>query len=164
MLGLTARSAATLVVSQSIIGCAPNDAAAPDTAGTGNTSCVLTAALTEGPFFVDERLNRSDIRADPATGAASAGVPLSLSFRVSRSSAGACTPLTGAFLDVWHCDAAGAYSDVGGTLGRRFLRGYQVTDAARHGRVHDHLSGLVLRSRRPRALQAPPLRRRDSNV
>ena len=45
----------------------------------------------------------------------------------------ACTPLTGAYLDAWHCDAAGVYSDVqvqgndGG--GRKFLRGYQITDA-----------------------------------
>ncbi|MEJ7809057.1 MAG: hypothetical protein WKG32_01445 [Gemmatimonadaceae bacterium] len=31
---------------------------------------------------------------------------------------------------MWHCDAAGAYSDVSGTAGRRFLRGYQLTDAA----------------------------------
>jgi protocatechuate 3,4-dioxygenase beta subunit len=36
--------------------------------------------------------------------------------------------LTGAYLDVWHCDADGVYSDVSGSS-RRFLRGYQITDA-----------------------------------
>jgi protocatechuate 3,4-dioxygenase beta subunit len=41
----------------------------------------------------------------------------------------ACTPLTGAYLDVWHCDAAGDYSDVNAAVGRKFLRGYQITDA-----------------------------------
>ena len=43
-----------------------------------------------------------------------------------------CTPLVGAQVDVWHCDALGAYSDVDdpsfSTLGQQFLRGYQVTD------------------------------------
>src|SRR5262245_47159025 len=29
--------------------------------------CVVRPALTEGPYFVDERLNRSDIRTDPST-------------------------------------------------------------------------------------------------
>src|SRR5207248_236626 len=47
----------------------------------------------------------------------------------------ACTPLKGAYVDVWHCDALGVYSDVqggrgsSGTTGTKFLRGYQVTDA-----------------------------------
>jgi protocatechuate 3,4-dioxygenase beta subunit len=93
---------------------------------------VLTAALTEGPYFVDENLERSDIRADPVTGAVSAGVPLTLTFNVSRVASSACTPLTGAYLDVWHCDAAGVYSDeaANGSSGRKFLRGYQITDAS----------------------------------
>lgn len=93
--------------------------------------CVLTAALTEGPFFVDEKLNRSDIRSDPASGAVAAGTLLTLTFNVSRVESSACTPLTGAYLDVWHADAAGVYSDVSGAgVGKRFLRGYQITDAA----------------------------------
>jgi protocatechuate 3,4-dioxygenase beta subunit len=44
--------------------------------------------------------------------------------------------LQGATVDVWHCDAIGSYSDVrenassaGDTRGKKFLRGYQVTDA-----------------------------------
>lgn len=79
---------------------------------------------------MDERLNRSDIRTDPATGAARPGVPLRLVFRVSRSSRSGCAALSGAFVDVWHCDALGVYSDVGNTSGQRFLRGYQTTDAS----------------------------------
>jgi protocatechuate 3,4-dioxygenase beta subunit len=50
------------------------------------------------------------------------------------STAGArCAPLAGAAVDVWHCDSAGAYSDTNdpefNTRGKKFLRGYQVTDA-----------------------------------
>ena len=40
-------------------------------------SCVLaTPTVTEGPYWVDEKLFRSDIRTDPSTGIARAGVPL----------------------------------------------------------------------------------------
>ena len=139
MLGFAASSAIGVVVSQSVLGFEPAQALAGDTTGptatdsTGSgavASCVLTAALTEGPFFVDEKLNRSDIRSDPTTGAVSSGRPLQLTFNVARVASNACTPLTGAYLDVWHCDAAGVYSDVSGAVGRRFLRGYQITDAS----------------------------------
>ena len=96
-------------------------------------SCIVRPALTEGPYFVDEKLNRSEIRSDPATGSVSSGVPLALSFAVSRVNGNSCTPLEGALVDVWHCDALGIYSDVndphGSTVGQKFLRGYQVTDA-----------------------------------
>ena len=34
----------------------------------GTPTCVARPALTEGPYFVDEKLNRSDIRSDPRTG------------------------------------------------------------------------------------------------
>ena len=98
-------------------------------------ACVVRPAQTEGPFYVDERLERSDIRTDPATSDRRPGAPLELAFTVSRLASGSCAPLAGAIVDVWHCDAAGAYSDVrdaghGSTTGQRFLRGYQTTNAA----------------------------------
>jgi protocatechuate 3,4-dioxygenase beta subunit len=89
--------------------------------------------VTEGPYFVDERLNRSDIRSDPTTGAIKAGVPLTLNVRLSQiSSSGSCSALAGALVDMWHCDALGLYSDIGqqSTVGQKFLRGYQVSDAS----------------------------------
>ena len=99
----------------------------------GTPSCVVRPALTEGPYFVDEKLNRSDIRSDPADGRVRPGVPLQLALRVSRLTRGVCAPLPGATVDLWHCDAVGVYSDVqdpgGATLGKKFLRGYQITDA-----------------------------------
>jgi hypothetical protein len=56
-------------------------------------SCVVRPQLTEGPYFVDERLNRSDIRTDPTTNVVRAGLPLLLKFNVSRTSDGSCVPL-----------------------------------------------------------------------
>ena len=102
----------------------PGQAAAP--------TCVLTPQQTEGPYFVDERLNRSDIRSDPSDGTVKDGVPLRLVLQVSQVTGGACSPLVGAQVDLWQCDALGVYSDVRDpgfiSSGAKFLRGYQVTD------------------------------------
>lgn len=95
-------------------------------------ACIVTPAQTEGPYFVDRALERSDIRADPESGAVKLGVPLALTLRVMAVSGKACGPLAGALVDVWHCDAQGVYSGVGGSRDR-FLRGHQVSDA--QGRV-----------------------------
>lgn len=89
---------------------------------------------TEGPYFVDLKLNRSDIRSDPSDGSVRDGAPLALTIRVAQvAAAGACTPLAGAVVDIWQCDAAGVYSSVRdanpSTAGKQFLRGYQTTDA-----------------------------------
>lgn len=96
-------------------------------------ACVVRPQQTEGPYFVDEKLNRSDIRSDPSDGSVKDGVPLKLTLRVSQLSNTGCTPLAGAIVDIWHCDALGIYSDVKdpsfSTIGKKFLRGYQVTDA-----------------------------------
>ena len=39
-------------------------------------------------------------------------------------------PLPGATVDIWHCDAAGVYSDIAaeGTTGKNYLRGFQVSN------------------------------------
>ena len=106
------------------LGAAPAAAADP---------CVVRPEQTEGPYFVDERLNRSDIRSDPSNGSVKDGVPLAITFAVQRIDGSACVPLEGVLIDVWHCDALGVYSDVQdpgfNTVGQKFLRGYQVTDA-----------------------------------
>jgi len=94
-------------------------------------SCVATPEQTEGPYFIDERLNRSDIRSDPANGSLKEGVPLKLRLFAHAIADTACAPLSGAIVDIWHCDARGVYSDVDDpsfrTVGRKFLRGYQTT-------------------------------------
>jgi protocatechuate 3,4-dioxygenase beta subunit len=96
-------------------------------------SCIVRPEQTEGPYFLDERLNRSDVRSDPTTGYVTAGTPLTLTFHVVRFSPSRCQPLPHALVDIWHCDARGIYSDVEdpgfNTIGQKFLRGCQVTDA-----------------------------------
>ena len=92
-------------------------------------ACVVRPEMTEGPYFVDEMLNRVDIRSDPSDGLMVQGVPFELAFNVSQVGANGCTPLAGAQVDIWHCDAFGVYSDVESATGKKFLRGYQMTDA-----------------------------------
>ena len=93
-------------------------------------------SLTEGPYFVDDDLFRADIRSDPDTGVISAGIPLSLAVNVSQVQNCQTSPLVGAVVDLWHCDAAGVYSDIGAqnSTGKKYLRGYQV--ANRQGNVY----------------------------
>ena len=85
-------------------------------------ACIARPQQTEGPYYLDSKLNRSDIRTDPVDGSVAEGVPLLLEIH---------TCFEGAIVDVWHCDARGIYSGVRdrhfNTSGKRFLRGYQVT-------------------------------------
>ncbi|MDQ6888270.1 MAG: intradiol ring-cleavage dioxygenase [Gemmatimonadota bacterium] len=115
-----------------LAGCARRTTTTSDTTGV-STSCVARPQETQGPYFVDDKLDRSDIRLDPSDGTVKPGAQLQLTFNVSRAISNGCTPLTGVLVDVWHCDALGVYSDVSDpgfdTVGKTFLRGYQVTDA-----------------------------------
>ena len=88
----------------------PAASATPTPTPTTSLSCVATPQLTEGPYWVDEMLNRSDIRTDAVSGVAKAGTPLVLNLAVANVN-GACAPLSGATVDIWHCDASGVYSD-----------------------------------------------------
>ncbi len=109
----------------------PAEAAA---AGTTLPTCIVSPALTEGPYFIDEQLNRSDIRVNSVDGSVVAGASVQLAVRVSQISADGCRPLAGATVDIWHCDALGVYSGVSDNsqgfdiTGGDFLRGNQVTD------------------------------------
>ncbi|MBI1898062.1 MAG: hypothetical protein HYS04_16250 [Acidobacteria bacterium] len=93
-------------------------------------TCLATPTQTEGPYFVEENLNRSDIRSDPMTGAVKPGVLLTIKMTVSLANDSGCGALPGARVEIWHCDAGGLYSDVvqNSTRGQEFLRGYQITD------------------------------------
>jgi protocatechuate 3,4-dioxygenase beta subunit len=94
--------------------------AGPAAVATGLVSCVLTPELTEGPFYVaNEKLRRNITEGRP-------GTPLTLKTAVINAST--CKPIKNAAVDVWHCDAGGAYSGVGGSTGT-FLRGIQRTNA-----------------------------------
>jgi protocatechuate 3,4-dioxygenase beta subunit len=94
---------------------------------------VVRPASTQGPYYVDEKLNRADIRSDPTDGTVKQGVLLALTVNVSSIAKETCSPLEGALVDIWHCDAEGVYSDAVdpkyfNTTGKKFLRGYQLTD------------------------------------
>jgi protocatechuate 3,4-dioxygenase beta subunit len=97
-------------------------------------ACVVRPEQTEGPYFVDERLNRADLRLDPTDGSIKDGALLRVRMAVARVDGSACAPLPGATVDLWQCDALGVYSDVRDfqglfdTRGKKFLRGHQVTD------------------------------------
>jgi protocatechuate 3,4-dioxygenase beta subunit len=94
-----------------------------------------TPGETEGPYWVDLGLHRSDVRSDSSTGAVQPGLPLRLLINISQLTNGVVTPVRDAQVDIWHCNALGVYSAVGAqnTVGQDFLRGYQVTNA--HGNV-----------------------------
>ena len=95
--------------------------------------CVVRPELTIGPYFVDEQLERSDIRSNSSDTSVKEGIPLTLNINVASVSDASCTPVEGAQVDIWHCDALGQYSGVStpgsDSTGQDFLRGYQLTDA-----------------------------------
>jgi protocatechuate 3,4-dioxygenase beta subunit len=146
VLALMGAASVTAVVAA----CAPGSSASGSPTATGSTgaaasmaptastgavasslpSCVVVPELTEGPYYVNENLDRSDIRIDTADGSVSEGAVLTLDWVVSQVDGNACIPLENVLVDVWHCDALGSYSDVGEEQGHDFLRGYQRTDAS----------------------------------
>ena len=99
-------------------------------------ACIVRPEMTIGPYFVADQLDRSDIRSEPTDGSMRPGVPLELTFNVSEIRNGSCGAFAGALVDLWQCDAAGVYSGVTDnqagfqTVGDKFLRGYQLTDAS----------------------------------
>lgn len=109
---------------------ASSSSASTSTAAT--TALALAPEMTEGPYFLDLNLVRSDITEDRE------GAPLALTLRVIDVGSG--TAIKGAKVDIWHCDANGLYSgfvsqSAGANSGSSsaddgtFLRGTQVSDA-----------------------------------
>lgn len=89
----------------------------------GNPDCVLTPELTEGPYYIDVDMLRSDITEDRD------GVLLALTAVVVE--AGTCNPISDVVFEIWHADALGVYSGFRseGTTGETYLRGAQLTDS-----------------------------------
>jgi protocatechuate 3,4-dioxygenase beta subunit len=96
---------------------------------------VASPAVTEGPFFVDEKLKRSNLLEGTKRETVVQGIPLSLTFTLYRLKDGKFAPLPNAVVDIWQADTKGVYSDVSApmnhenTSGQNWLRGYQVSDA-----------------------------------
>jgi protocatechuate 3,4-dioxygenase beta subunit len=106
-----------------------------DPMGLDALQCIVTPALEEGPFFVDEKLKRSDLVMGETDSAIADAVPLQLVIGVFEVSGTTCKPMSGVQVDVWQANAVGVYSDEApgliqsvDTSGKQFLRGYQITD------------------------------------
>jgi protocatechuate 3,4-dioxygenase beta subunit len=95
----------------------------PTAGGTSNTACAVTPSETVGPYPSVTDLFRSDIREDRA------GTPLTLTITVVNTNS-ACSPVAGANVEIWQCDATGNYSQYGTQTARTYLRGIQTTDAS----------------------------------
>ncbi|MDL5206334.1 intradiol ring-cleavage dioxygenase [Streptomyces sp. ALI-76-A] len=112
--------------------------ASASAASTGGTCMQLMSSVTEGPYYLDGALVRKDITEGKS------GVPLTLRLTVVDATDG-CTPVPGAAVEIWHCDAWGYYSgyttaNPGGSAPAEsedgstandstYLRGYQVANA-----------------------------------
>ena len=100
----------------------------------GGGSCHEIPEETAGPFpdtmgmLGDPAFHRSDIREGRV------GIGLRLTLTIVDVGNG-CAPISGAQVEIWHCDAAGIYSEYAnsmnaGSATTTYLRGVQVTDAA----------------------------------
>ena len=108
------------------------------TAASTTGSCVLTPTETEGPYpyvggELTNPLNRTDVTESTQT-----GVPLTLNFVVVNTNDN-CNVVSGARVDIWHCNKDGYYSGYAsqpgilGTqsyVGKTWLRGYQLSDTS----------------------------------
>ncbi|MEY9992641.1 protocatechuate 3,4-dioxygenase beta subunit [Streptomyces sp. V4I8] len=114
-------------------------AATATTTASESTGCMtLMSSVTEGPYYLDNALVRKDITEGKS------GVPLTLRLTVVDATDG-CTPVKGAAVEIWHCDAWGYYSgyttaNPGGSApaesedgstakDNTYLRGYQIANA-----------------------------------
>lgn len=92
-------------------------------------ACATSPSETAGPFPIKTpaELVRENIVGSKT------GVPLLIQFTIQNTNNN-CTPIQGAFVDIWQCDAKGNYSEYSGQLdgdftNESFLRGRQTTDS-----------------------------------
>jgi protocatechuate 3,4-dioxygenase beta subunit len=118
----------TMLALPAAVSCESSDGNIPDNEGT----CDVSPAETAGPFPIKSpaELVRENIILDRA------GVPLVINLTVQSKSDG-CLPFSNVFVDLWHCDADGEYSEYGGTgmqqtdyTDKHFLRGRQTTNTS----------------------------------
>ena len=115
----------------------PTTGAASGAASGAAASCVLTPEVTEGPYYINTDLVRSDvIEGKP-------GTPVELAITVLD--ADTCSPVRDAAVDIWHCDAGGIYS------------GFQAASTGGGGTAAARVAVVV-----PAAVAAPPTRRATS--
>ena len=84
---------------------------------------MAAGAQTEGPWWVEENLNRADIRVNPLDGSIRPGALWDPSLTVQNGDGSAYSAPAGARAGPWHCDAGGIYSNeaANDSMGRKFL-------------------------------------------
>ncbi|KAA8565397.1 hypothetical protein EYC84_011103 [Monilinia fructicola] len=99
-----------------------------DTVFSANTSCILTPANTDGPYYVTGESIRQNVTEGQA------GVPLHL--EVQYIDITTCEPVPEVYVDIWNCNATGVYAGINvtgnvadGGWDSTFLRGIQATDS-----------------------------------
>lgn len=94
-------------------------------------TCSVIESETEGPFPTKSPASyvRSDITSDLT------GYKMTVKITINNSN-NSCNALSGALVDIWHCDKEGNYSEYGGSgmqatnyTAVHFLRGRQTTDS-----------------------------------
>jgi protocatechuate 3,4-dioxygenase beta subunit len=110
----------------------PSSPSSSTTTTTSSSTCAVTPSETEGPYPDKTGMinNSAYYRRDVTEG--KAGLPLTLVLTVVNANS-ACSAVSNASVEIWHCDAAGNYSEYSqpgfdGT-GQTFLRGVQSTDS-----------------------------------
>lgn len=94
------------------------------------SSCLLTAEVTEGPYYVTGEAIRANMsESEP-------GIDLVLDVQVIDVNT--CEPLTNQYVDFWHCNSTGVYQGINANgngdasdlanINRTALRGIQPTD------------------------------------
>ena len=111
------------------LGCQSQAPTSPTGTGTGtstggstNAACAVTPTETVGPYPSLADFVRSDIREGKP------GTPLTLTITVVNTGSN-CSPVAGANVEIWQCDASGNYSQYGTQTQQTYLRGIQTTDA-----------------------------------
>ena len=94
-----------------------------DPSDSSSEGCKLSPSETAGPFpnKTPAQLVRENIVSDRT------GVALLMNITVQDQSNG-CAPLAGVYVDVWHCDKDGNYSQYNTHSNASFLRGRQLSD------------------------------------
>jgi protocatechuate 3,4-dioxygenase beta subunit len=105
------------------VGEIPQETAGPYPADGSQASNANLDALTIAGIV------RKDIRTSAGTGHTAPGIPMTIELTLVDS-AGACAPLAGYAVYVWHCNRDGQYSLYSsGVTGEDYLRGVQAADA-----------------------------------
>lgn len=110
------------------------DSTSTGTGGATPAACSATPTETSGPYPYDLSSDSAIYRTNITEG--KTGIPLSLTLTIVNSN-NDCAVISGARVDIWHCDKDGYYSEytepgylgAEDNTGKTFLRGIQLADS-----------------------------------